>query len=294
MRVNRPYFTSKLLKDSIKGAISLKQYISLDEGHIFVTCNGSGPPIVLIHGTASYHFCWRNIYSILSKNHTVYVLDLLGAGESDKPVNASYSKKAHAERLIAVLQKLKISSVHLVGHSMGGEVAVHAALKSPELVKSLTLIAPDGFRKGVNSLVQSLARKGWLNWIFRQMLKRPPNPKMMSRMLGIPSEKLTPELLNGWIKPYSDPNLPLVITKTLADNDTGIISNQVNKLTMSVLLIYGTNDKLIPHHVFESYENNLLDARIEKYEGFGHVLMEECPNKLAKSIFDFIASEEND
>ncbi|WP_066224195.1 alpha/beta fold hydrolase [Metabacillus fastidiosus] len=272
----------------------MKQYISLDEGHIFVTCNGSGPPIVLIHGTASYHFCWRNIYSILSKNHTVYVLDLLGAGESDKPVNASYSKKAHAERLIAVLQKLKISSVHLVGHSMGGEVAVHAALKSPELVKSLTLIAPDGFRKGVNSLVQSLARKGWLNWIFRQMLKRPPNPKMMSRMLGIPSEKLTPELLNGWIKPYSDPNLPLVITKTLADNDTGIISNQVNKLTMSVLLIYGTNDKLIPHHVFESYENNLLDARIEKYEGFGHVLMEECPNKLAKSIFDFIASEEND
>lgn len=257
-----------------------------------MTSDGSGSPVVLIHGTASYHFCWRKIYSVLSEQYKVYALDFLGAGESDKPVDACYSKEAHANRLIAVLKKLGVPPVHVVGHSMGGEVAVHVALKAPELVESLTLIAPDGFRKGVNSLAQNLAKRGWLNGIFKQMLKRPPKPKMMSRMLGLPLEKLTPELLEGWTKPYSDPNLPYVITKTIADNDTGVIASQVSQLTMPVLLIYGTNDKLVPHHVFQSYQNVLPNAKVEKYEGFGHLLMEECPEKLTKSIVEFIETEE--
>lgn len=271
----------------------MDQYVPLDEGKIFVTSNGSGRPVVFIHGTASYHFCWRNlIKSVLSDYYTIYAIDLLGAGESDKPIDACYSKEAHAERLIVGLRKLGLSRVHLVGHSMGGEIAVHIALKAPELVESLILISPDGFRKGVHPLVQSFAKRGWISGLFKQMLKRPPKLKMMSRMLGLPLEKLTPDLMEGWIKPYSDPNLPYIITKTLADNDTGVIANKVRELTMPVLLIYGMKDKLVPYHVFHSYKNALPMAKVEAFADYGHVLMEECLEQLVATIFKFLRAKE--
>ncbi|MBO1004881.1 alpha/beta fold hydrolase [Pseudogracilibacillus auburnensis] len=266
----------------------MEQYVTVGENNIYVSIKGEGPPIVLIHGTASYHFCWRNIVATLSENYSVYALDLLGYGESDKPVNACYSKEAHAQRVIEVLRKLNLSSVHLIGHSMGGEVSVHVALKAPELVEDLTLIAPDGFRKGVHSFTKYIAKRGLLNGMFKGMLRRPPKPKMMSRMLGLPIETLTPDLLAGWTKPYSDPNMPYIITKTLADDDTGVISSKVCQLSLRVLLIYGTNDKLVPQHVFRAYEKELPNISVEKYEGFGHVLMEECPEKLTESILRFI------
>ncbi|KOP80598.1 hypothetical protein AMS59_04270 [Lysinibacillus sp. FJAT-14745] len=271
----------------------MEQYVPLEDGNIYVFNEGSGPPVVFIHGTASYHFCWRNIYPRFSESYNVYIPDLLGAGESDKPINGEYSKEAHANRLIETLMKLKVPPVHLVGHSMGGEICVHIALKAPELVKSLTLVAPDGFRKGINSFLQNLAKRGWLNGMFKQMLKRPPKAKMMSRMLGLPLEKLTPELMEGWTKPYSDPNIPYVITKTLADNDTGVISERVGELNMPVLLIYGTVDKLVPHNVFRSYQEALPEAKVEKFENYGHVLMEECPDKLTNSILKFIDFNNN-
>lgn len=264
--------------------------ISINDGNIFVETNGIGEAVVLIHGTASYHFCWRYVSDSLADKYHVIIPDLLGAGYSDKPREKDYSKAAHAKRVIEVLSSLDVKKVHLVGHSMGGEVAVHIAIQAPGLVKSLVLIAPDGFRKGVNSFIRSLAKKRWLAGLFKSALKRQYKHKVMARTLGLPHEKITAELLDGWTKPYSDPDLPYIITKTLADDDTGVIANEVYQLKMPILLIHGTKDKLVPPHVFTSYKAALPNMKVEVYEDFGHVLMEECPEKLAKSIQGFIES----
>lgn len=264
--------------------------IPVSEGLLHVAVYGTENqiPVVLLHGTAAYHYCWRNVAAQLSAKYRVYCPDLLGAGFSDKPTDVSYSKQAQSARIQSLIQSLDCGPVHLVGHSIGGEIAVNLTLEAPELISSLTLVAPDGFRRGVAAPIKWAARRGWMNPIFRKAMSKPINPKALARILGIPLQHITPELVEHWTKPYADPNLPYIIAKTLADDDTGTMSHQVNRITAPTLLIYGTKDRLIPRRVFEKYKLALTNKVVEEYDGLGHVLMEQCPERLAASIDNFI------
>lgn len=122
-------------------------------------------------------------------------------------------------------------------------------------------------------------------------MSKPINPKALARILGIPLQHITPELVEHWTKPYADPNLPYIIAKTLADDDTGTMSHQVNRITAPTLLIYGTKDRLIPRRVFEKYKLALTNKVVEEYDGLGHVLMEQCPERLAASIDNHIVND---
>lgn len=265
--------------------------VPVSEGSLHISVHGetNDIPIVLLHGTAAYHYCWRNVATALADNYRVYCPDLLGAGFSDKPKDALYSKRAQSLRIISLLKALECGPVHLVGHSMGGEIAAHIALTSPELIRSVTLIAPDGFRKGVSPLVKWAARKGWMNGIFRRAMRSQMKPKVLARMLGLPVKQITPEFMANWTKPYDHPNLPHVIEKTLADDDTGVIAGQINLMTTRTQLIYGTKDRMIPKRVYEQYQHSIPNLFTEVYEDCGHVLMEQCPERLAASIDRFIS-----
>lgn len=264
--------------------------IPVSEGNLHIPVYGiqNNIPVVFLHGTAAYHYCWRNVVSQMASTYRVYCPDLLGSGFSDKPKEAQYSKHAHAQRIISVLKKLDCGPVHLIGHSLGGEIATHIALEAPDLIKSLTLIAPDGFRKGVIPPIKWMARKGWMDGIFRKAMRNQMKPKMLSRMLGLPLEHFTLEFMENWTKPFAHPNLPYIIAKSLADDDTGILSESIKQIAIPTLLIYGTKDKFIPKRVFERYQLELPSITTVVYESYGHILMEQCPGRLAASIEKFI------
>ncbi|WP_152395624.1 alpha/beta fold hydrolase [Paenibacillus guangzhouensis] len=264
--------------------------VPVPDGSLHVPVYGSehSVPIILLHGTAAYHYCWRYVAAQLATSYRAYCPDLLGSGFSDKPKDALYSKRAQADRILALLASLDIGPVHLIGHSLGGEVATHIALAAPDQVRSLTLVAPDGLRRGVIPPVRWLARRGWLDGLFRQAMHKPMKPAALARILGLPLEQLTPSFIAEWTKPYADPNLPYVIAKTLADDDTGMLTDRIHQLAMPTLLIHGTKDRMIPSRVFERYQQLVPSLRTEVYEGYGHVLMEQCPERLAASVAHFI------
>jgi len=264
--------------------------VPVEEGDIHIQAYGMNHdvPVMLLHGTAAYHYCWRSVAAQLASQYRVYCPDLLGYGVSDKPRTVLYSKQAQAKRIQAVIEALDCEAVHLVGHSMGGEIAAHIALQTPHLLRSLTLVAPDGFRRGVASPVKWAARKGWMDGIFRGAINRKMKPTTLARMLSLPLEHITPEFMDRWTKPYQDPNTPFVIAKTLADDDTGIIAHRISEIHVPTLLIYGTIDKMIPKQVFRQYEQTVPNLCTELYDSYGHVLMEECPDRLAASIRSFI------
>ncbi|MDT8978039.1 alpha/beta hydrolase [Paenibacillus sp. chi10] len=266
------------------------QRIPVADGHIHIASYGMNheEPVMLLHGTAAYHYCWRIVAEQLASQYRIYCPDLLGSGFSDKPRTAAYSKRAQAKRIQTVIEALDCGSVHLVGHSMCGEIAVHLALQAPHLVRSLTLVAPDGFRRGVASPVKWAARKGWMEGIFRGAMKRQLKPGTLARMIRLPLEHMTPAFMDSWTKPYQDPNIPYVIAKTLADDDTGAIAPRASEIAIPTMLIYGSTDKMIPMRVFRQYEQTIPGICTEIYDGFGHVLMEECPDRLAASIRSFI------
>ncbi len=103
---------------------------------------GSGPALLLVHGLLGYSFSWRFCIPALAQHATVYAIDLLGTGFSDRPARLDCSFKASAERLLQFMDKTDLASCDLLGTSHGGAVSMMAAALAPERMKRLILVDP--------------------------------------------------------------------------------------------------------------------------------------------------------
>src|SRR5215475_16007079 len=110
---------------------------------------GSGPAILLVHGIGVNSTTWNTVQAKLAQRFTVIPPDLLGHGQSDKP-RADYSVAAYANGMRDLLSVLDIERVTIVGHSLGGGVAMQFAYQFPHLVERLILVAAGGVTKDVN------------------------------------------------------------------------------------------------------------------------------------------------
>ena len=101
---------------------------------------GGGEPMILIHGITTYSFLWREMMPFLAREYDVTALDLLGCGDSSKPLEADYSIAAQADLVLGLMDGLGLGRVHLVGHDIGGGVAQIMAVRNPGRFLSLALI----------------------------------------------------------------------------------------------------------------------------------------------------------
>ena len=109
--------------------------------------DGDGPPIVMLHGFGGDLNNWMFNQPMLAAGRTAYALDLPGHGQSAKDVGGG-TVDALTLSVIAWMEAVEVDRAHLVGHSMGGAVALNLALNEPHRVASLTLVAPAGAGSG--------------------------------------------------------------------------------------------------------------------------------------------------
>src|SRR4051812_32833653 len=117
---------------------------------------GSGPAILLIHGIGDNSTTWSSVQSTLARDHTVIAPDLLGHGKSDKP-RADYSVAAYANAMRDLLSVLDIERVTIVGHSLGGGVAMQFGYQYPERCERLVLVSTGGVSQEVHPLLRMIA-----------------------------------------------------------------------------------------------------------------------------------------
>src|SRR4051812_46859470 len=113
---------------------------------------GSGPPIVLVHGITSSSATWERVVPALAEHHTVIAPDLLGHGQSAKP-RGDYSLGAYASGLRDLLVALGHERATFVGHSLGGGVAMQFSYQFPELCERLVLVDSGGPGRGGSPLL---------------------------------------------------------------------------------------------------------------------------------------------
>lgn len=118
---------------------------------------GTGEPVVLIHGFPTSSHLWLDVVAKLPAGHRIVVLDQLGFGRSDAPLNADYTIAGHGERLVRLLDALRIDRACLVGHGTGGAVALWVGQKAPERVTRIALIG-SSTTEGWFSRQRSVAR----------------------------------------------------------------------------------------------------------------------------------------
>ncbi|MCU0670781.1 MAG: alpha/beta fold hydrolase [Myxococcota bacterium] len=257
---------------------------------------GKGPVILLIHGMAGSSRTWREVMKILARDHTVIAPDLLGHGESAKPMG-DYSLGAYASGLRDLLVgTLGIESATLVGQSLGGGVAMQLAYQHPELCQRLVLVASGGLGREVSWVLRALTLPGAeyvIPPLFPRFARRAGEKVMrFFRDRGVRAPHIA-EMWNAYASLTETPNRHAFIRTVRAVIDPGgqTVSAR-DRLYLAAhiptMIVWGDRDDIIPVAHAHATHELLPQSRLEIFEGAGHFLHVEHPLRFAELLRDFV------
>lgn len=231
--------------------------------------------IVFLHGFGGCHDDWREVISTLAPEARTLAYDLPGHGLSlDFPEGGT--AKTAARAVLADLAARKITRVHLIGHSMGGAVAVLIALAEREKIASLTLLAPGGFGTEINGpLLRRYAAAVDRNEI-RACLAAMSGPQ------SPPSERIVDVHGDMRARPGQLQKLVEIAAAMTRDDRQGVIPRErLETLTMPVMVVWGTDDTVLP---FTQADGLPAHFHLHHVLETGHMLVEEAPGLVAEII----------
>jgi pimeloyl-ACP methyl ester carboxylesterase len=267
-------------------------------GHSFsFTDSGAGPALLFIHGLLGSQAQWAHLVDRLDDSHRVIVPDLFGHGESDKPMG-DYSLGAHAATLRDLLDRLEIERVTLVGHSLGGGIAMVFSYLFPERVDRLVLVSSGGLGREVSALLRSATLPG-AEYVLPVIASGWMRDRLSSagRVLGAvglrPGSDLT-QVWRGFTSLGDSDTRRAFLATTRAVIDPGGQSITAHDYLPEVapiptLVVWGTRDRLIPAWHAASATTSIQGCRIELFQGAGHFPHLEDPDRFADLVRQFLA-----
>ncbi|OBI79431.1 alpha/beta fold hydrolase [Mycobacterium sp. E740] len=263
---------------------------------------GSGPAILLIHGIGDNSTTWSAVQSKLAQRFTVIAPDLLGHGRSDKP-RADYSVAAYANGMRDLLSVLDIDRVTVIGHSLGGGVAMQFVYQFPQLVDRLILVGAGGVTKDVNIALRfaSLPMGSEALALLRLPLVLPAL-RAVGRLAGgiFGSTGLgrdLPQVLRI-LNDLPEPTASSAFARTLRAvvDWRGQVVTMLDRcyLTQSVpvQLIWGSGDAVIPASHGEMAHAAMPGSQLEIFDGSGHFPFHDDPDRFVEVVQKFIDSTE--
>lgn len=257
---------------------------------------GSGPALLLLHGLGCDHRTWQPVLKALARRHTVIAPDLLGHGASDKP-RADYSVGGYANGMRDLLAFLGIDRATVLGHSLGGGVAMQFAYQFPELTERLVLVAPGGFGPEVSPMIRVVSSPG-----FHQVTGLLTLPGVrhlgvatmtaLSRT-GLPMTRDLGEVASIFDS-FKDPRTRTAIghvVRAVVDWKGQIIATSdraylADDLPMCV--VWGDSDHVIPTWHAEVAGRLAPHARVEIIPNAGHFPHRDHPDRFVRIVSSFV------
>ena len=263
---------------------------------------GSGPAILLIHGIGDNSTTWNTVQAKLAQRFTVIAPDLLGHGRSDKP-RADYSIAGYANGMRDLLSVLDIERVTIVGHSLGGGVAMQFAYQFPHLVERLILVAAGGVTKDVNVALRlaSLPMGSEALALLRLPLVLPAVElagRLAGRALG--STGVGRDLANvvRILHDLPEPTASAAFSRTLRAvvDWRGQMVTFLDRCYLTeaipVQIVWGTKDSVVPVRHGWMAHAAMPGSRLEVFEGSGHFPFHDDPARFIDVIQRFIDTTE--
>ncbi|MBC7971038.1 MAG: alpha/beta fold hydrolase [Verrucomicrobia bacterium] len=273
--------------------------------YIRATKEGSATPLILLHGFGASIGHWRNNLADLAEHHTVYAIDLLGFGASEKAV-ASYRTDLWVEQVYEFWQTFIQTPVVLVGNSIGSLVCMAIAAAHPEMVAGFVMISlPDlsmeeeALPKPLRPLVGRLKRLILSPLLLRAMFPLVRRPKFVRTWAAIAyaqSDAITDELIDILAEPPQDRGSAqafAAIFRAITDSRySPHIKTVLPTLTVPMLLIWGQQDRMIPKQFARpsQYGECNPNLRLIELENAGHCPHDECPEQVNEAILDWMTA----
>lgn len=246
---------------------------------------GGGEPIVLVHGFPTCAHLWQPLVPLLPEGRRIVVLDLLGFGRSDPPGTQPVDIRAHAERLLVLLDLLGINRACLVGHDVGGGVVQALAVRAPHRVSHLCLVSSVAFDEWPSREVK-LARATlpltrhlpptWLTGVLAADLAR-----------GYVDDALAQRSVERYVKPFGTPagrDLLMTHVEALDPADTVEIGQRLGAVPAPTAIVHGAHDPFLPVAGARRLQQAIRGATLDVLEAGRHFLPEEAPERLAEIL----------
>jgi pimeloyl-ACP methyl ester carboxylesterase len=261
---------------------------------------GSGPPLLLVHGIGDSSQTWRTVIPRLARRHLVIAPDLLGHGRSAKP-RADYSVAAYANGMRDLLAVLGIDRVTLVGHSLGGGVAMQFAYQFPEHTERLVLVASGGAGRAVSPLLRAASLPGAaLGLAALELPGAGLASSIVTRLLGRLDAGLALDArdLRRVVHALPDARSRAAFIRTLRAvvDWRGQVVTMLDRSYLAgglpTLIVWGAHDRVLPvGHARQAHEA-MPGSRLEIFPGAGHFPFRSDPRRFVDVVEEFCAATE--
>ena len=276
------FFYNRHNRPSHPGAVHEAEWLRAGDARVRAVVAGKGEPtLVLIHGFGDHLMTWRAVFDRLATRHRVIAFDLPGFGVSEKP-DGKYTLDAMTERVRALVASQR-GPLILVGHSMGGEIALNVALSEPDRIPALVLIAPAGFDVGLAGMADSMTERRAQLIAIWEAARSSILPVHDPQWLGEPSDRRSYD-------PSFDPAYRASTSAVLEDFDFQGIGRRAKDYRRPVLLIWGSADPVVPLRIADSVRAVLPCTRLEVLDRAFHRPQVERPDTVAALIESFVAA----
>ncbi len=282
--------------------------IKTDDNAIFIRRYGKGPGLLMVHGFPRTSLMWRHMAPQLANSHTVICVDLRGYGRSGVPASTKdhypYTKRAMANELVAVMDKLGFSKFDLVGHDRGGRVAYRLALDHPEKVQRLAVFDVIPISEGW-ARFDARSAQNW--WPYSLLMQKAPLPEKY--LLGAPDAAFDnplgggsfgPEVKAEYLETYRDPaRVHAVCEEYRAAAGLDIQHDNADRaesrrITCPMLLLWGAGGPLDTFYekdggalgIWRSWADNVQGQAVTG----GHFFPEENPTQTTELLEKFLSS----
>ncbi|QQS52557.1 MAG: alpha/beta hydrolase [Bacteroidota bacterium] len=250
---------------------------------------GKGETVLFVHGITTYSFIWKNIVPFFTETYDVVLVDLLGCGDSDKPLDQDFSLKKQAHLLKEFCDTIGIKKMHLVCHDVGGGIGQIMAVNYPELLYDLVLINSVAYNFWPVQPIVTI-RTPIIRQIAMAVLDFGMFELVIKRGLYYKAH-LSKEFMDMFIKPMQDPlgrKAFLHFAKCLDNKNLTEIEDRLRQLRLPVLIIRGEADVYLGASIAEKLHNEIPNSKLVKIKTGGHFIQIDEPQKVSEAISAFI------
>lgn len=279
------------------------RWLDLGAYKLHYIAEGSGAPLLMVHGNPTWSFLWRHLARELRFDYRPIALDHVGCGLSDKPRNLTYTLPIHVANLVQLIDHLDLQNITLLAHDWGGPIGLRALLTRRERFSRIILFNTGAFpppyipwriRACRVPLVGKIAVQGFNLFARAAQTMAVHQPRAIS-----------PLARDGLLSPYDSWQSRHAIFEFVRDIPATrqhptwkhLVELEESLKTlehMPIKLIWGMRDWCFQPNCLERLCQHWPNAEVEKIENAGHWVTEEAQDQVLKSVTEFLARTARD
>lgn len=274
------------------------QWFEHDSHRMHYVDEGSGPPLICVHGNPTWSFMWRKVITEFSSDHRVIAVDHIGCGLSDKPQNYDYCLATHIENLANLIESLALSDVTLVAHDWGGPIGLGALLRHRDKFKRIVLLNTAAFpppycplriRACRWPLIGEFGVRG-LNLFARAAVTMAVHKTRMPR-----------DIRDGFLAPYCNWHDRIAVVRFVQDialsskHKTWPVLNSLERdlkqlEPLPTQLIWGMQDWCFNKTCIDRMCDIFPHTELARLADAGHYVVEDAPEEVIGHLREFLAN----